>query len=272
MQLNRILKIGYLINAGISLLTVLSLRSEQKLKQNCSCEQFTHTHSKVPLGEMQVMETLRDTNHIIKLSEIAVKGTIHQCQASTIMVSEEHCESLTAILTYVIIEKLYFLKNVLLWLVLAFIRLPITYNLSLKVLARHFRQLTICFCLLFQLCISVIVISHLIPGKTHTGHHQLHILICKHRDLVLAISKHVLLCDTHLPLKISFSWNIFPFQMHGFGNLTVSLKLQNISVPIKSFYSPLKSTCPLLLPCCHLVSVFSIYLRISKSLCTHAHL
>ena len=42
----------------------------------------------------------RDTNHIIKLSEIAVKGNIHHCQACTINLRKEHCNILLKIFKF----------------------------------------------------------------------------------------------------------------------------------------------------------------------------
>ena len=42
----------------------------------------------------------RDTNHIIKLSEIAVKGNIHHCQACTINLRKEHCTILLKIFKF----------------------------------------------------------------------------------------------------------------------------------------------------------------------------
>lgn len=44
------------------------------------------------VGDVKVMETVRDTNRIIKLSETAVKGNIHHCQACTINLRQEHCK------------------------------------------------------------------------------------------------------------------------------------------------------------------------------------
>ena len=63
------------------------------------------------VGDVKVMET--DTNHIIKLTERALKGNIHHCQACTINLRKEHCDILPKIFKFQIypIGKFIFLKT-----------------------------------------------------------------------------------------------------------------------------------------------------------------
>lgn len=64
------------------------------------------------VGDVKVMETVRDTNRIIKLSETAVKGNIHHCQACTINLRQEHCKIFQKNFRFIPSQKIYISKNI----------------------------------------------------------------------------------------------------------------------------------------------------------------